>query len=49
MGYKFQKKTKAFVLKKKKGSLGETPMTGFHIWKLFMCEGVTEDSGHGIG
>ena len=28
-------------------SLGETPMTGFHIW-LCMFEGVGPDSGYGM-
>ena len=35
---------KDFVLEK--WSLGETPMTSFHIG-ICMCEGVGEDSGHG--
>ena len=45
----FKKKTKSFCFgKKEKGSLGETPMIGFHIWKSFMCERAGEDLGHGI-
>ena len=29
-------KTKSFFFKKEKGSLSETPMTGFHIWQLYV-------------
>ena len=34
-----------FVLEK--GSLNETPMTNFTL-SICMCEGVGEDSGHGV-